>query len=80
MYDNADEIFNFLAKYPDLAGNNQGAASDCESIKYSIYGNYPDYISSLTNGVRLGFTPGFGGSVVTDVTLFDPNVVASLGN
>ncbi len=81
MYDNADEIFNFLAKYPDLAGNNQGAASDCGiQIKYSIYGNYPDYISSLTNGVRLGFTPGFGGSVVTDVTLFDPNVVASLGN
>ena len=48
-------------------------------IKYSIYGNYADYVSSLTYGVRFGFTPGFGGSVVTDLTLFDPNVVPTLG-
>jgi hypothetical protein len=80
MYDNADEVFAFLAAHPDVSATQQGAQSDCGiEIKYSVYGNYADYISSNTNGVRLGFTPGFGGSVVTDVTLFDPNVVAALG-
>ena len=73
MYANAADILGWIASHP-------GAVSACNiQIKYSIYGNYPDYISFLQNGVRLGLNPGFGGAVVSDVTLFDPNVVASLG-
>ena len=67
-------ILNWISAHPD------GHARDCGiQIKYSIYGNYADYISSLNNGVRFGLNPGFGGSVVSDVTIFDPNVVATLG-
>jgi hypothetical protein len=73
MYQNAQDIFDWLSAHPN-------AQTDCNiQIKYSIYGNYPDFVSSLTNGVRFGLNPGFGGSVVSDVTVFDPNVVASLG-
>jgi hypothetical protein len=73
MYDNAETILNWIGEYPD-------AATSCGlQIKYSIYGNYPDYISFLNSGVRFGLNPGFGGSVVSDVTLFDSNVVGSLG-
>ncbi len=73
MYDNAATILDWLAQHP-------GAQAACGvQLKYSIYGNYPDYISFLTNGVRIGLNPGFGGSVVSDGTLFDPNIVAALG-
>jgi hypothetical protein len=73
MYDNAATILDWLAAHP-------GAQTACGvQLKYSIYGNYPDFISFLSNGVRLGLNPGFGGSVVSDGTLFDPNVVATLG-
>jgi hypothetical protein len=73
MYDNADSILNWIAANPS-------SVADCGiQIKYSIYGNYADFISFLQNGVRFGLNPGFGGAVVSDVTLFDPNVVASLG-
>jgi hypothetical protein len=73
MYDYGVNILSWLTAHP-------GAISDCGiQIKYSIYGNYPDYISSLTNGVRFGLNAGQGGSVVVDGTLFDPNVVATLG-
>jgi hypothetical protein len=53
MYDNADEVLNFLAAHPDVSAQQQGAQADCQiQIKYSVYGNYPDYISSNLNGVR----------------------------
>ena len=73
MYENANDLLGYLATYP-------GATAACGiEVKYSIYGNYADYISSLQYGVRFGLNPGFGGSVVSDLTLFDPNVVATLG-
>jgi hypothetical protein len=73
MYENADDLLEYLKIYPS-------ATAACGiQIKYSPYGNYADYISSLQYGVRFGLTPGFGGAVVTDLTLFDPNVVATLG-
>jgi hypothetical protein len=73
MYDNVNTIYQWLAQHPT-------AAASCNlQTKYSIYGNYADYISFNNNGVRLGFNPGFGGSVVSDGTLFDPNVIGSLG-
>jgi hypothetical protein len=73
MYQNVNDILTWLSAHP-------GAASACGlEIKYSPYGNYADYVSFLSNGVRIGFNPGFGGSVASDGTLFDPNVVAALG-
>jgi hypothetical protein len=73
MYENASDLLNWIANHPN-------ATNDCQiQIKYSIYGNYADYISSLTNGVRFGLNAEYGGACVTDVTLFDPNVVAGLG-
>jgi hypothetical protein len=73
MYTNSQDILDWFTEHP--AGMN-----DCDVVyKYSIYGNYPDYITSRANGVRLGINPGYGGGVVTDVTVFDPNVVAALG-
>jgi hypothetical protein len=73
MYENANDLLNYFATYPAAT-----AACGIE-IKYSIYGNYADYISSLQYGVRFGLNPGFGGSVVSDLTLFDPNVTSTLG-
>jgi hypothetical protein len=73
MYQSGQDILDWLSSHP-------GATSACNiQIKYSVYGNYADFISSLTNGVRISLNPGFGGSVVSDMTLFDPNIVATLG-
>ena len=79
MYDNGASILSWIADHPT-------ATLDCGiQIKFSIYGNYADYISFGVNpglpisGLRIGLNAGFGGSVVSDATVFDPNVVASLG-
>jgi hypothetical protein len=73
MYTNGQDILDWISAHPT-------ATADCNvQIKYSPYGNYADFISFLSNGVRLGLNPGFGGSVVSDATLFDPNVVGLLG-
>ncbi len=73
MYDLAANLLGYIEKYP-LATTACGI-----QIKYSIYGNYADYISSLTNGVRFGLNPGFGGAVVSDLTIFNPSIVPLLG-
>lgn len=73
MYTPVQEILDWFTLHPHGMG-------DCDVIyKYSIFGNYPDYITARTNGIRIGINPGYGGGRVTDVTVFDPNVVATLG-
>jgi hypothetical protein len=79
MYDNADTVLNWIAANPS-------SVADCGiQIKYSIYGNYADYITFGVYpglpiaGARYGLNAGYGGSVIADVTIFDPNIVASLG-
>jgi hypothetical protein len=73
MYTPSQDILDWFTAHPD-------GIRDCDVIyKYSSFGNYPDFITSRTNGIRLGINPGFGGGRVTDVVVFDPNVVASLG-
>jgi hypothetical protein len=73
MYMDGQDILDWISAHPN-------ATTDCQiEIKYSIYGNYADYISSLANGIRVGLNAGFGGSVVTDGTVFDANIVPSLG-
>ena len=73
MYTPSQDILDWFTTHPN-------GTADCDVVyQYSIYGNYPNYITSRANGIRLGINPGFGGGRVTDVTVFDPNVVASLG-
>jgi len=83
MYANGADILTWITDHTFGSAN---PASDCGiQIKFSIYGNYADYISFGVNpgqsiaGARIGLNPGFGGSVVSEATIFDPNIVASLG-
>lgn len=66
MYTPVAEILDWLVAHPsqfDACGI---------IIRYSPYNNYVDYITTLTNGVRLGITQGGGFGRVVDVTLFVP--------
>jgi hypothetical protein len=86
MYDNGSTIMQWIADHTyNQDGASNGAPADCGvQVKYSVYGNYPDYITFGVapglpiGGVRFGLNSGFGGSVITDATVFDPNIVASL--
>jgi hypothetical protein len=67
------EMYSPVANILDWIANHPGAYDSCGLIiRYSPYGNYADYITSLTNGVRLGITQGGGYGRVVDVTLFVP--------
>lgn len=66
MYTPVVEILNWFASHP-------GTYTSCSIvIRYSPFGNYADYITSLTNGVRVGITQGGGFGRVNDSTLFVP--------
>ncbi len=70
MYTSAQEILTWISTHPTAQDN-------CTIIvRYSPFNNYPDYITSLTNGVRLGIDQGAGTGRVTDLTLFTPGVGA----
>ncbi|HEY2902048.1 MAG TPA: hypothetical protein VGL59_15815 [Polyangia bacterium] len=78
MYTPAQDILDWFADHP------QGAA-DCDLvIRYSLFGNQVDFITTRATGVRFGINPGINAGNnagrVVDVTVFDPNVVFSLGN
>ncbi len=66
MYTPAANVLDWVNKHPDSV-NSCGIV-----VRYSPYNNFPDYITSLTNGVRLGITQGGGFGRVVDVTLFAP--------
>jgi hypothetical protein len=54
--------------------NHPGSYESCGMIvRYSPFGNFVDYITSLQNGVRLGITQGGGFGRVNDVVIFVPN-------
>ena len=73
MYEPATTILNWIAAHP-------AARADCAIVVvYSIYGNYADYIESNQYGVRVGLNASYGSSVVTDLTVFDTNIIPSLG-
>jgi hypothetical protein len=66
MYTPVADILDWLAAHP-------GAYNDCGIIiRYSPFGNYADYITSLTNGVTVGVTQGGGFGRVVDAMLFTP--------
>lgn len=66
MYTPVVTLLDWLQKHPK-AYNNCGII-----VRYSPFGNYADYITSLNGGVRLGITQGGGFGRVVDVTLFVP--------
>jgi hypothetical protein len=66
MYDTVSGIQSWFAAHP-------GAYAACGMITtYSPYDNFADYVTSVTNGVRLDITQGGGFGRVVDVTLFTP--------
>ena len=66
MYTPAQNIVNWFASHP-------GSYNNCQMVfRYSPFGNFLDYITSLQNGVRLNITQGGGAGRVVDVTLFVP--------
>jgi hypothetical protein len=72
MNDSDSDVLGYLAQYP-------GATTACGMlIRYSVYGNYADAITSIQWGVRMDFNPGPGGAVVGGAILFDPNVVETM--
>lgn len=69
----AVKMYTPVAHVLDWINAHPNAVNDCGMIiRYSPYNNFPDYITSLTNGVRLGITQGGGFGRVVDVTLFAP--------
>jgi hypothetical protein len=78
MYTPAKDILDWFAAHTT-------AAADCDLVvRYSIYGNQVDFITTRATGVRFGINPGVNAGNqagrVVDVTLYDPNIFASLGN
>ena len=70
MYTPAANILDFFKRNPD-------AVTSCGMIfQYGPYGNYLDYVTSQSNGIRLGINPGQGAGRVVDVTIFDPTLVS----
>ena len=68
MYTSTADIVAWLEQHP-------GAQAACNIyVRYSPFGNYPDYITSVTNGVLMSVEPGAGGgpSRIGDATLFNP--------
>jgi hypothetical protein len=66
MYTSASTILDWIAAHP-------GSQDACGLIvRYSPFDNYPDYIQSTVNGVRLNIEQGAGYGRVSDVTIFAP--------
>jgi hypothetical protein len=76
MYSSAHDILEWLANHPGDALH-PAAQTQCNIIvRYSPYNNYPDYITSLANGVKVNTNQGMGYGRIVDATLFDTNVEA----
>ena len=68
MYTSTLDIVAWLEQHP-------GSQAACNIyIRYSPYGNYPDYITSVANGILMSIEPGAGGgpSRIGDATIFNP--------
>lgn len=83
MYDSAARIIDWLAQHPG-GGFNPGSGTNYPSaqsvcdivIRYSPYNNYPDFITSRANGVKLDISRGEGLGRVVDVILYDPSLAS----
>jgi len=67
------EMYTSVGAMLDWIDAHPGSQDDCGLIvRYSPFNNYPDFISSLVNGVRVSISQGAGFGRVVDVVLFDP--------
>jgi hypothetical protein len=68
MYDSAASILDWITAHP-------GSQDACNIIvRYSIYDNYVDYITSMNAGVELDINQGGGYGRVVGVVAFDPTL------
>jgi hypothetical protein len=66
LYVPVGDILDWLSSHP-------GAYDACQIvIRYSPLGTNVDFVTSLTNGVRLGITEGGGFGRVVDTVLYVP--------
>src|SRR5205823_1426357 len=66
-------MYSPVAQLLDWINKHNTAATGCGIIvRYSPYGNYPDYITSLSNGVEVSITQGGGFGRVVSTDLFVP--------
>jgi len=66
MYDSAGAILQWITDHP-------GSEDSCNIIvRYSVYDNYVDVITSLTAGVQIDINQGGGYGRVVGATVFDP--------
>lgn len=77
MYTSAATVLTWMAAHPgnpeNLVSGNPSAQTACNIIvRYSPYDNYPDIITSLTNGVSMNTNQGQGFGRIVDATLFNP--------
>jgi hypothetical protein len=80
MYDSAASFLTWLANHPGGINPNLGQVPSAQIgcsiiIRTSPYDNAVDHIASLTAGVDLNFSGGAGQGRVTDVVVFDPNLI-----
>lgn len=66
-------MYTPVAALLDWISKHKSASDACGMIvRWSPYNNFPDYITSLAYGVRLGITQGGGYGRVVDTVLFVP--------
>lgn len=66
MYTSVQDILTWITDHPQAQAN-------CNLIvRYSPFDNFPDYITSVSNGVTVNIDQGGGSGRVVDVTVFLP--------
>jgi len=80
MYDSAASFLTWLANHPGGVNPNLGQVPSAQIgcsiiIRTSPYDNAVDHIASLSAGVDINFSGGAGQGRVTDVVVFDPNLI-----
>ena len=69
MYASVETILDWIAAHP-------GSQDACDIVvRYSPFNNYPDFITSRANGVKVNVSEGAGFGRVVDATLFDISVL-----
>jgi hypothetical protein len=82
MYDSASSILAWLGAHLGADSSGVGAQPSAQTacsiiVRRSPYNNAINEIASLTNGVELNFAGGQGQGRVTDIVLFDTNLIQS---
>jgi len=73
MYTATSDILQWMANHSGDPMGFGSAQNACNIIvRYSPFDNYPDFITSLTNGVTLATNQGMGFGRIVDATLFNP--------